>query len=57
MTDAHANNLAVHVWTVNDADDMGRLLHWGADGIMTDRPTLLGQVLAEFKHKKPNGNR
>jgi glycerophosphoryl diester phosphodiesterase len=53
IAEAHANNLAVHVWTVNDADDMRRLLEWGADGIMTDRPTLLEQVLAEFKDKKP----
>jgi glycerophosphoryl diester phosphodiesterase len=53
IADAHANNLAVHVWTVNDADDMRRLIRWGADGIMTDRPTLLERVLAEFKRKKP----
>src|SRR5918996_1087209 len=55
IADAHANNLAVHVWTVNDADDMRRLLDWGADGIMTDRPTLLERVLAEFKRKKRQG--
>jgi len=47
ISDAHANRLAVHVWTVNAAADMHRLLDWGADGIMTDRPTLLEQVLAE----------
>jgi glycerophosphoryl diester phosphodiesterase len=47
ISDAHANRLAVHVWTVNDAADMHRLLDWGADGIMTDRPTLLERVLAE----------
>jgi glycerophosphoryl diester phosphodiesterase len=47
IADAHANLLAVHVWTVNDAADMHRLLDWGADGIMTDRPTLLERVLAE----------
>jgi glycerophosphoryl diester phosphodiesterase len=47
ISDAHANNLAVHVWTVNDAPDMRRLLDWGADAIMTDRPTLLEQVLRE----------
>ena len=53
VADAHANNLAVHVWTVNDAADMRRLLAWGVDGIMTDRPTLLEQVLSEYKTKKP----
>jgi glycerophosphoryl diester phosphodiesterase len=57
VADAHANDLAVHVWTVNDAADMRRLLAWGVDGIMTDRPTLLEQVLAEKKAKKPKKNR
>jgi glycerophosphoryl diester phosphodiesterase len=57
IADAHANNLAVHVWTVNEAADMRRLLRWGVDGIMTDRPTLLERVLAKFKGKKPNRNR
>ena len=57
VADAHANNLAVHVWTVNDAADMRRLLAWGVDGIMTDRPTLLEQVLAERKAKKPKKDR
>jgi glycerophosphoryl diester phosphodiesterase len=51
ISDAHANNLAVHVWTVNEAAAMQRLLDWGADGIMTDRPTLLEQVLRERKRR------
>ena len=42
----------MHVWTVNDADDMRRLLRWEVDGIMTDRPTLLERVLAKFKRTK-----
>lgn len=33
---AHANGVEVHVWTVNDLDDMRRLLDMGADGIVTD---------------------
>jgi glycerophosphoryl diester phosphodiesterase len=53
ISDAHANDLAVHVWTVNEAADMHRLLDWGADGIMTDRPTLMEQVLSERKRRRP----
>ncbi len=52
ISDAHANRLAVHVWTVNEAEDMHRLLDWGADGIMTDRPTLLERVLRERKRRQ-----
>lgn len=44
---AHARNVEVHVWTVNETADMERLLALGVDGIMTDRPdrllTLLGR--------------
>lgn len=34
---AHANDVEVHVWTVNDVDDMRRLVDLGVDGIVTDR--------------------
>ena len=44
---AHANGLAVHVWTINDRPTMEWLLDIGVDGVMTDRPALLEQVLAE----------
>jgi glycerophosphoryl diester phosphodiesterase len=43
---AHRRNLAVHYWTINDPAEMRRLIALGADGIMTDRPDLLRQVLA-----------
>lgn len=45
IADAHALNMAVHVWTVDDEDDMRRLLDWGVDGIVTDRPDRLARVL------------
>jgi glycerophosphoryl diester phosphodiesterase len=44
---AHANGLAVHVWTINDRPTMEWLVDIGVDGVMTDRPTLLETVLAE----------
>jgi glycerophosphoryl diester phosphodiesterase len=43
---AHRAGLPVHVWTVNDAAAMHELLDLGVDGIMTDRPRLLRDVLA-----------
>jgi glycerophosphoryl diester phosphodiesterase len=44
---AHRRDLPVHVWTINDAAEMHRLLDLGVDGIMTDRPDVLKQVLTE----------
>lgn len=43
---AHSKNIKVHVWTVNDEEAMRRLLQMGVDGIMTDRPDLLKEVLS-----------
>jgi glycerophosphoryl diester phosphodiesterase len=45
---AHRAGLAVHVWTIDDEDEMRQLLvRKGVDGIMTDRPSVLTQALAE----------
>jgi glycerophosphoryl diester phosphodiesterase len=41
VKDAHDNNLPVNVWTVNDEDDMLKMIEYGVDGIMTDYPLRL----------------
>jgi glycerophosphoryl diester phosphodiesterase len=42
---AHRAGKAVHVWTVNEAEAMERLLGMGVDGIISDVPTTLCGVL------------
>lgn len=42
---AHGMGIRVAVWTVNDAPTMGMLLDAGVDGIITDHPDLLREVL------------
>ena len=42
---AHNRGMEVHVWTVNDVEDMARFIDMGVGGIITDRPDLLLSLL------------
>ena len=53
IREAHARNLPLHVWTVDDPQDMRRLVAMGIDGIQTDRPDLLAAVLTETVGRPP----
>ncbi len=44
---AHARSIPVHVWTIDDRAAMERLLDLGVDGIMTDRPAVLRELLED----------
>jgi glycerophosphoryl diester phosphodiesterase len=44
IRDAHAAGLKVQVWTVDQEPDMRRLLSWGTDGLITNRPDLAVMV-------------
>lgn len=46
---AHRKNMAVFYWTINDEDEMRKLIKDGADGIITDRPDLLIDIINELK--------
>jgi glycerophosphoryl diester phosphodiesterase len=45
VEEAHRAGLAVHVWTIEEEDEMDRLCDLGVDGIITDRPSVLVGVL------------
>jgi glycerophosphoryl diester phosphodiesterase len=54
----HKRGIQVHVWTVNDAEAIKRLLEMGADGVITDRPDVADRVaktmgLREFPRNTP----
>lgn len=48
VRNAHRHNIAVHYWTIDREKDMIKLLDIGADGIMTNKPTLLKNVFDEY---------
>lgn len=43
----HGRGIHVHVWTVNDAEEMHRLFDLGVDGIMTDQTEVLRDVMRQ----------
>ena len=45
---AHASGLAVHVWTIDDPDEMEHLVGLGVDGIISDKPSVLAGVLSRL---------
>lgn len=47
VEDMHSWGIAVHVWTIDDRAEMARLLDRGVDGIMSDRPSVLAELLKE----------
>jgi glycerophosphoryl diester phosphodiesterase len=42
---AHERNLKVEPWTIDDPEQMQRYIDWSVDGIITDRPDILLEVL------------
>jgi glycerophosphoryl diester phosphodiesterase len=45
---AHRAGVEVQVWTIDEADDMRRLLAWGADALISNRPDLAVTIRNAF---------
>ncbi len=46
----HSAGKQIHLWTVNDRHEMEKFLDLGVDGIISDRPDLLNEVMEERAH-------
>jgi len=46
---ARARNLKVEPWTIDDPAQMRQYIEWGVDGLITDRPDLLLEVLGRAR--------
>jgi len=57
VKEAHALGLQVLPWTVNERVDMTHLMDWGVDGIITDDPAILRDVMGERGMPLPARNR
>lgn len=47
VTASHEAGLQVHVWVINDPDDVDTLINLGVDGIVTDRPAVLRDYVTQ----------
>ncbi|HXZ68081.1 MAG TPA: glycerophosphodiester phosphodiesterase family protein, partial [Alphaproteobacteria bacterium] len=47
LATAHKLGIPVYVATIDEADEMGRMIELGVDGIVTDRPRVLREVMGE----------
>ncbi len=54
VEEAHALGLKVIPWTINESADMGKFIDMGVDGIITDRPDRLREVLRKKNLRLPN---
>ena len=52
---AHALDMKVIPWTVNQPKDMQRLIDWGVDGLITDSPAMLRDLLRKHARQLPDG--
>jgi glycerophosphoryl diester phosphodiesterase len=50
VQDAHNAGLGVQVWTVDTVGDAARLIDWGADALITDRPDIIVPFLRRYRH-------
>jgi glycerophosphoryl diester phosphodiesterase len=48
---AHRAGLGVQVWTVDNEDDARRLLDWGVDALITDRPDVIAPLVRARAHR------
>ena len=54
VKEAQSLGLKVVVWTVNEPADMRRMIEWGVDGIISDRPDLLRKTAGELGVRLPH---
>jgi glycerophosphoryl diester phosphodiesterase len=53
---AHAHGVHVHVWTINEPDEIAALLALGVDGIVSDYPARVVAAARQVSRSEPNAS-
>jgi glycerophosphoryl diester phosphodiesterase len=56
VADAHRAGLGVQVWTVNSERDAEKLIGWGVDALITDRPDVIVPLVRKLSLEKPRSS-
>ncbi len=54
---AHEADVPVYVWTIDREEDIRRLLDWGVDGIISDRPDVAVGAVGAWWHARRDARR
>ncbi len=57
VAELHAMGIRVVPWTTNDPEQMRAIIRTGVDGLISDRPDLLQQVVREERAARPGDSR
>ncbi len=52
VTEIKEHGVSLYPWTVDEPEDMGAMIELGVDGMLTNRPDLLKEILSQNREPR-----